>query len=593
VNAAAADSSAPTFSKDVAPILFKNCANCHRAGGMASAVSLLSYDTAKSRAGAIKEKVLKREMPPWSADPERSVKFRNDPRLSQQDIDTLVGWVNSGAVKGNDADLPPMPTFTQGWLHPQGLAPDAVVALPEFTVRATGEVPYIQRLIKVPYLDDKWIVAMQVRADNLALLHHMGITEVKLPDGIRPEDLNAFATVASQLGLPNGALDTAQVAVADPADPEAYDMFGVYTPGTTFEMYRDGSARLLKGGKNLYINFNIHYTTTGKLERDRSQLALWFQSAPPKHQLFRAPAAVKTIIANGRELLTDDPGTKAEGADMAIPPIPPYAENYELIGMTAYTEPVTIYQFQPHAHVRAKDFRYTVVYSDGHEETVLTVPKYDFHWQLAYELETPLELPAGSKLVVTAHYDNSLKNEHLRGNGAGDSARNCGPDKVAYFRRQNQSWDEMFSPFVQYSVDNPELTKAAKSAQSAHAPNKDLKTARPEKPGYRSAFEIVEVVGCLGQSQSAKWMLTHASNPTATKTQSTSSAAIAATVAQPFGNQQYQLLGANIFNPQGNAGKKVAVKGVLIRDTKGARLNVTSLQTAAASCYEPNAPGAS
>jgi mono/diheme cytochrome c family protein len=584
VNAAMGDAFAPTFSKDVAPILFKNCANCHRAGGMASTVSLLTFDTAKSRADAIKEKVLKREMPPWPADPERSVKFRNDARLSRQDIDTLVAWVDSGMAKGNDADVPPMPPFAKGWLHPQGRAPDAVIALPEFAVQATGEVPYIQQLIKVPYSEDKWIVAMQMRADNRALLHHMGITEVKLPDGIRPEDLNAFAAVARQFGFPNGALETTQVAVADPANPEAYDMLGVYTPGTTFETYGDGSARLLKGGKNLYINFNIHYTTTGKPEKDRSQLALWFQPTPPKHQLFRAPAAVKTILANGRELLTDDPGTKAEGTDVAIPPIPAYAENYELTGMTAYTEPVTIYQFQPHAHVRAKDFKYAVVYPDGHEETVLTVPKYDFHWQLAYELETPLNLPAGSKLIVTAHYDNSLKNEHLRRKGADDAARNCGPDKIAYFRKQNQSWDEMFSPLVQYSIDNPELTKPAKNVQSPRAASKNPSAIRLKKPGYRSALEIVEVIGCLGQSESTTWMLTHASDPVATKTQSTSLAAIAATAAKPFGNQRYQLLGANVFNPQGNAGKKVAVKGVLIKDANGTRLNVTSLQTAAASC---------
>lgn len=593
MSAVAAEPSAPTFNKDVAPILFKNCASCHGAGGVASAVSLLSYDAAKSRADAIKEKVLKREMPPWPADPEHSVKFRNDARLSRREIDTLVAWVDSGTIKGNDADLPPMPTFAQGWLHPQGLAPDAVVALPEFTVRATGEVPYIQQLIKVPYTEDKWIVAMQLHPGNTALLHHMGITEVTLPEGIRPEDLHAFAEVASQLGIPNGALDTAQVAVADPANPDAYDMLGVYTPGTSFETYPDGSARLLKGGKNSYINFNIHYTTTGQLERDRSQLALWFRSTPPKHQLFRIPTAVKTIIANGRELLTDDPGTKAEGTDVAIPPIQPYAENYELIGMTAYTEPVTIYQFQPHAHVRAKDFRYAVVYPDGREETVLSVPKYDFHWQLAYELETPLKLPAGSKMVVTAHYDNSSKNEHLRGNGTSDSARNCGPDKVAYFRRQNQSWDEMFSPFVQYSVDNPVLTKPAESVRYVRTVDKTHQATRPEKRVNPGALEMVEVVGCLGQDRSATWMLTQGSNPMATKAQSTSSTEIAATSAQSLGNLRYQLLGAGVFNPQSSAGKKVAVKGVLIRDAKGAGLNVTSLQIAAASCHESNAPDAS
>jgi hypothetical protein len=261
--------------------------------------------------------------------------------------------------------------------------------------------------------------------------------------------------------------------------------------------------------------------------------------------------------------------------------------------MTAYTEAVTIYQFQPHAHVRAKDFRYAVVYADGHEETVLTVPNYDFHWQLAYELETPLTLPAGSKLIVTAHYDNSSKNEHLRGNGTSDSARNCTPDKVAYFRRQNQSWDEMFSPLVQYSVDNPP-TRPANSARSPQtagttlgASGATLGAARPETRAHRSAIEMVEVVGCLGQSHSALWMLTHGSDPVATKTQSTSAAAIAATAAKPLGNQRYQLLGVDVFNPQGNAGKKVEVKGVLIKDAQGARLNVTSLQAAATSCYEP------
>src|SRR6202035_1444602 len=125
---------------------------------------------------------------------------------------------------------------------------------------------------------------------------------------------------------------------------------------------------------------------------------------PPKHQLFRVPGAGETIIVNGRELLTDAPGAKAEGTHVAIPPIPPFAENYEIVGVTGYAEPVTIYQFHPHAHLRAKDFKYTVVYPDGREEAVLSVPRYDFRWQLAYDLEVPLKLPAGSKMIVTAHY---------------------------------------------------------------------------------------------------------------------------------------------------------------------------------------------
>ena len=136
------------------------------------------------------------------------------------------------------------------------------------------------------------------------------------------------------------------------------------------------------------------------------------------------PGATQTIIVNGRELLSDSPGRKAEGTQAVIPPIPPYAGNYEVTGIAAYTEPITISQFQPHAHVHCKDFRYIVVYADGREQTVLSVPKYSFQWQLAYDLETPLRLPAGSKLIVTAHYDNSQNNKN-----------NPAPDRPVYFSR--------------------------------------------------------------------------------------------------------------------------------------------------------------
>jgi mono/diheme cytochrome c family protein len=550
---------APTFTKDVAPILFAHCANCHRPGEIGSSVPLVSYDGARPWAESIKEKVLKREMPPWSADPSASLKFRNDPRLSQQDIDTLVAWVNAGSPKGKDADLPPLPRFSEGWMNPEGLAPDLVLPLREFHLPPKGEIPYVRYLAKVPFSEDKWVVAMQVRPGNAAVVHHMAITEVALDPGVTPEGLDQLASLARQLGLPNN-VSAMRPAVADPTNPQVYDMLGVYTPGTTFEMYENGSAKLLKGGKNLYINFNIHYQTTGKPEKDRSMIAFWFQPGPPKHQLFRVPGAGETIIANGRELLTDAPGRKAEGTRVAIPPIPPHAENYEVIGITAYAEPVTIYQFQPHAHLRGKDFRYEVVYPDGREAVVLSVPKYDFNWQLAYELDTPLKLPAGSKLVVTAHYDNSLKNKY-----------NPDPEKEVYFREENQSWDEMFTPFIQYTIDNQDLTKPPKLA---------LEEQRDE-----DVLDIAEVVGCLEQSSSTTWMLTNATDPAVSKIQATSSVALKGAAAKPLGNRQYQLLGLDVFNPSSHTGHKVAVKGVLIKDDKQSRLNVTSVQMVALTCF--------
>jgi hypothetical protein len=374
--------------------------------------------------------------------------------------------------------------------------------------------------------------------------------------------LQALDAFARQMGMPSGASMASRPAVVDPDNTANYDMLGVYTPGSTYEAYGDGNAKLLKGGENLYINFNIHYTTTGKPETDRSQFALWFQPQAPQHQLFRIPNPGKTLIADGKQLLTDDAGTKAEGSDVAITPIPPYAENYEVIGMTAYVRPVTIFQFQPHAHLRGKDFTYTVYYPDGREQTVLSVPKYDFHWQIAYSLATPLALPAGSKLVVTAHYDNSLKNAHLKEAAAQDPARRCGPEKVVYFRDQNQSWDEMFSPIIQYSVD------------------RESTAAKPQA----AALKVVGAVGCLARNPAGAWMLTRADRAKATETQSTSHAELSAMAARVLGKGRYLLLGAGPFRPDSQVHRKVAVKGVLIDGADGARLNVTSLQPLGAGC---------
>jgi Copper type II ascorbate-dependent monooxygenase, C-terminal domain/Cytochrome c len=581
--ASTADAPAPTFSKEVAPILFRHCANCHRPGEIGSTASFLSYDTTRPWAQSIKEKVARREMPPWPADPKGSMKFRNDPRLSQEEINTLIAWVDAGTPKGNDADLPPPPAVSQGWLHPQGLAPDLVIKLPEFHLPANGEIPYVKYLAKVPVSEDKWVVALQVLPSNRAVVHHMAITEVALDKGVTPADLDRLALVARKLGLPTASIGP-RPAVADPANASEYDMLGVYTPGTTFESYGEGTAKLLKGGENMYLNFNIHYQTSGKPETDQPMLGLWFQSAPPKHQIFRVPASGETIIADGKELLTDAPGQKAEGTSVAIPPIPPNAENYEVIGVTAYTEPVTIYQVQPHAHLRGKDFKYAVVYPDGHEKNVLSVPKYDFHWQLAYELDKPLHLPAGSKLVVTAHYDNSLKNEHLHHHhGAADTEHNFGPDKEVYFREANQSWDEMFTPFIQYSID---AQNSVTPAQTQHAQKEEANAGQAQEP-QESALEIAEVVGCLEQSPSGMWMLSRASMPVVSETQPTSMAAVKAAAAKPLGNQHYQLLGAGVFNPSSHKAEKIVVKGVLIKEGKEKenRLNVTSLQTVAPNCF--------
>jgi hypothetical protein len=509
------------------------------------------------RAEAIRDKVSTRQMPPWPADPAKSVKFRNDPRLSQSEIDTIVAWVDGGAQKGNDADLPPIEKFQEKLTKFDGRDPDLVISLPgDVHLPAKGELPYARVLIKLPFTDDHWVMASETEPTNPAVVHHMALTEVSLPDGMTPSDLEQLAASAAKIGT---ATKTARpkAVVMTPGDPELIDMLGIYTPGSALEAYPSGTAKLLKGGENNYLNFNVHYETTGRPEVDRSQIAFWFQPGPPQHQLFRVNGAGEAILANGRELLMDDPGVKAEGTHVAIPPIPAMAENYELVGVTGYTDPITIYQLQPHAHHRGKDFTYAVVYPDGREETLLTVPHYDHRWQMAYELETPLSLPAGSKIVVTAHYDNSSMTMH-----------NHGPDDMVYFRDQNQSWDEMFTPFVQLSIDG--------------ALGPDGKAHKPANP----PLEIGEVVGCLETGQGGAWFLLNASDPIVSSTQGTTSAAVKAASERSLGKNRYDLLGSAVFHPGGFQGHKVAVKGILIGSSKNAKINVTSLQKVGGVCRQ-------
>jgi len=498
----------PTFANDIAPLVRDHCLQCHGRGGIGSPLEFTSYEAVKSWAKAMSNAISSRNMPPWSADPEHSLKFKNDARLTVAQIAMFKAWVDAGSPRGAHAQETDLLAQAQDWQGPDGRKPDLVISMTrDFQIPATGDLPYVQILVPVPVLEDKWVSAVQARPGNPSVVHHMAVTELKMPDGLPVGDVDGLLSFMRQMHLPASIL---QPAVR--ADSDAIDMLAIYTPGSGIEKYDEDSGKLLRGGKHNYLAFNVHYTANGKPATDRSQVAFWFRDSPPKHQIFRVAMAGETILANGKELSPDTPGEKAEGTRVVIPPIAPGEADYELTAVTAFTHPVTIYQMHPHAHFRAKDFRYVAVYPDGHELTLLTVPKYDFHWQLAYELQAPLRLPAGSKLVITAHYDNSANNEF-----------NPAPNKEVFFRAQNLSTDEMFSPFVQYS----------------------------EEPG---ALPLVETVGCLVQAKN-EWRLVRAP-----------------------GKQDFELIGVSVFHPERYLGQVVAVRGVETEQ----RLNVTSLVKAAA-----------
>jgi hypothetical protein len=160
---------APTFSKDVAPILYKNCTNCHRPGEIAP-MSLLTYKDARPWARSIREKVALGEMPPWHADPSHG-QFLNDRRLNDAEKDTILKWAAAGAAEGNPADLPPLPTYAAGWMMGE---PDLVLGMNEdYPIPASGTIEYKYFEVPTNFTEDRYIQAMEVRAGNRAVVHHV------------------------------------------------------------------------------------------------------------------------------------------------------------------------------------------------------------------------------------------------------------------------------------------------------------------------------------------------------------------------------------------------------------------------------------
>ena len=372
---------APTFSKDVAPILFKNCVECHRPTAMAP-MSLMTYDEARPWARAIKQKVALRQMPPWGADP-TVAKYSNDVSLKQAEIDTIAAWVDGGSPEGDRGDLPKAPQFADGWSIGK---PDYVFKMQKpFIVPADGTVPYVYISIPTNLKEDIWIRAVELKPTDRRVVHHIISTLVE-GDGTAPD--------------PEPKL------TRDPKRKEIGGGLGGLVPGRLYGEFDEGVARKIPAGADIVLQ--MHYTTIGQMVTDQTEIGVLVSRAPP---------------ANRRA----EGGGSIPNTTFAIPPGDP---NYEVTGKLVFNRDTYLSSLYPHMHVRGKDATYTVIYPDGREEVVLRVPKYDFNWQLSYKLAEPRLLPKGSTLKVTMHYDNSTANRF-------------NPDPTATVRWGDQTWEEM------------------------------------------------------------------------------------------------------------------------------------------------------
>jgi mono/diheme cytochrome c family protein len=419
----------PTFSRDVAPIVFRRCATCHRPGEVGP-MPLLSYDEVRPWARAIRRAVVAREMPPWGADPAYG-RFKNDRSLPPQELRTIVAWVDAGAPRGDDRNLPPRPHFPDGW---QLGTPDYVIEMPvAFQLPAEGQIDIQDFFVRVPFDEDRFVDALEIRPSAGGVLHHGGAYVVDLPAGTRLVDGRAIAPDGHRL-----TRDEIRGVGESVFETQGASKLISFVPGRGFEHHPPGTAKRIPAGK--YIHFDMHYQPTGRPETDRTRLGLWFAKTPVVHEVLTRTVSAH-IIVEGREAPVEviRVGGQPRITEL-IPTIPPYAENWKIVTVMPLQAAATIYALSPHMHLRGKDMTYIVTYPDGQDEILLRVPRYDFHWQFNYELETPIHVPAGSKIVAIAHYDNSARNPY-----------NPAPEKQVFW--SEQSWDEMDVAMVQMSFD--------------------------------------------------------------------------------------------------------------------------------------------
>jgi tetratricopeptide (TPR) repeat protein len=354
-----------TFNKDVAPIVFANCAPCHRPGEVAP-FPLLSYADAAKHADGMAEETRKRHMPPWL--PERGeFPILGERRLASDQIATIQKWVDEGKVEGDPADLPKPPSFPDGW---QLGRPDAVLTLSKpYTLQPGQEDVYRNLVIRAAVPSDMFVRAVEFRT-NGAPIHH-AVIRIDRTGASRKRD-----EADGQPGFDGMAVQAVQ-------DPEG--QFIGWAPGRGPIVSPDGMPWPLERGADLVIE--LHMLASKKTAVINPTIALFASAAPP----VRTPLTVKMSSK-----LID---------------IPPGATDHEVTDTYELPVPVELMSVYPHAHYLGKDMRVTATWPDGSTKTLLHIPKWNFHWQQDYRYQTPIALPRGAVIRMRYTYDNSSGND--------------------------------------------------------------------------------------------------------------------------------------------------------------------------------------
>lgn len=346
-------SNTPDYSKDVAPILADNCAMCHREGGIGP-FAMDSYNMIRGWSPMIRETLLTKRMPPTQVDPAVG-HFNNARYMSDEDLQTLVHWIDAGSPRGVGKEDPLSKVEYPDLWDWQFGEPDYIVKAPAHDVPATGVVDYLNADVELSFDEDKWVRAVQYIPGDPAVLHHL-LTYVTAPTEEFDGGEGGRESVARRFleGYAPGKID----AMAFPEDT------GVFIP---------------KGHK---LSMQFHYTTNGKASTDETVIGLYFHDTPPKYELL-------TQSVSGRFK------------------IPAYARDHKAKAEYVFEEEVVIHRLRAHMHFRGHDMKFSFETPDGKMIDLLNIPNYNFAWQPTYEMDQPITLPAGTKVHVTGAFDNS------------------------------------------------------------------------------------------------------------------------------------------------------------------------------------------
>jgi hypothetical protein len=385
-----------TFTKHVAPILQKNCQTCHRPGSIAP-MSLLTYEETRPWARAIKQKVAAREMPPWFIDKNVGVQhFSNDRSLSDDEIATLVKWVDAGAPQGNPADMPPPRQFPDSEKWQIG-TPDLIVTLPkDVIVEAEAPDRWPDILVDPGLKEDRYLQGVQIiPSKGYPVIHHIRTSIVEPTDATRG---------SGKLDATDGSLGVGEQGV----------FLNEYAIGKQGDLFTEGSGRLIKAGTK--INFQMHLHSVGKDTPTNVTLGLKFYPAGyvPQHVI------TSTTVS-------------AAQVDLR-----PHTDNIRSDGYFVLNKAARLLSFQPHMHNRGKAECLEVIYPTGRTE-MLSCASFRFNWHLNYVYSNdaaPL-LPKGTVLHAIMWHDNTAKNPF-------------NPDPDAQITYGQRTVDEMSSAWLSW-----------------------------------------------------------------------------------------------------------------------------------------------